>query len=209
MIKRRLIMAQREMEARMTRLEDIHEIMNLQGRYNHFTAIGNFDAVVDLFAKKDLKVRAEIADSGVYEGIEGVKRLFLKGVESKHGGRGGLGLLMIMTPVIEISREGKTAKGMWHTLGCHTLRHETGPYAVWSQGKYDNEFVKEDGKWKIRSLHWYVNFATPFEEGWVKKPFVGSATQAGFNPDRPSTYHMPYNPDAFNPYLPAPPEPEE
>ena len=168
--------------------------------------MSNFDAVVDLFAKKDPKVKAEIADSGVYEGIEGMKKLFLKGVKSKHRAKGGLELQMLLTPIIETSHDGKTSKGMWHTLGCHTLRNETGPYAVWSQGKYDNEFVKENGRWKFRSLHWYVNFATPFDKGWVKQPYVGSATREA-NPDKPSTYHMPYNVDAFNPYLPPPPEP--
>ncbi len=200
-------MTQKELERMFSRLNDIHEITNLQGRYNHLIVTSNFEAVVDLFATKDPNVKAEIADSGVYEGAAGIKRLFLRGVELKHRGRGGLGLQMLLTPVVEISRDGKTAKGMWHTFGCHTLRNETGPYAVWSQGKYDNEFVKEDGKWRIRSLHWYINFATPFDEGWVKKPFVGSATQAEVKPDKPSTYHMPYNPDAFNPFLPPPPEP--
>jgi len=202
-------MKPQEIEATITRLEDIHKITNLQGRYNHLLLMNQMDAIVDMFARKDPNVKVEVADSGVYEGIEGVKRLFLKGMKPKNGVPGGLELLMIMTPVIEVSRDGKTAKGMWHTLSCVSRRNETGLHALWATGKYDNEFVKEDGKWKFRSIRWYLNFRTPFEEGWVKRPVVGSGTQAEIEPDRPSTYYMPYNPDAFNPFLPPPPEPEE
>jgi hypothetical protein len=198
-----------ELEARIARLEAIHEIQNLQGRYNHFLLMSKNDGIVDLFAKKDADVKAEIADSGVYLGIEGVKRLFVKGMHAKHAIRGGLGLHMVSTPVIEVSRDGKTARGMWFTFGANTRRDETGLHALWMAGKYDNEFVKEDGKWRFRSIHWHVFFRSPFEEGWVRRPIVGSGTQAEGEPDRPSSYYMPYHPDGFNTFLPPPPEPEK
>jgi hypothetical protein len=195
-----------EQEARLCRLEDIHEINNLQGRYNHYLSMSIFDKIIDQFAKRDPNVKVEIADSGVYEGFEGVKRLFLTMGSRLFGRKGASPLMMIMTPVIELSRDGKTAKGIWHSFGCITMREETGPYAAWVQGKYDNEFVKEDGQWKFRSLRWYVNFRTPFDQGWVKKPIVNSMTFADTKPDKPSTYYMPYNPDAFNVCLPEPVE---
>ncbi len=202
-------MTPKEMEARIRRLEDIHEIANVQGRYNHFLLMNKLNELVDLFAKKDPHVTVEVADSGVYQGIEGVKRLFLKGMHAKHAVRGGLGLHMVSTPVIEVRRDGKTAKGMWYTFGANARRDENGLHALWMSGKYDNEFVKEDGKWRFRSLHWHVFFRSPFEEGWVKRPIVGSGTQAEGQPDRPSSYYMPYHPDGFNTFLPPPPEPEE
>jgi hypothetical protein len=102
---------------------------------------------------------------------------------------GGLELLMIMTPVIEVSRDGKTAKGMWQTLSCVSRRNETGLHALWATGKYDNEFVKEDGKWKFRSIRWYLNFRTPFEEGWVKRPMgaVGHRLRSNLTGQVPTT----------------------
>jgi len=203
-------MSTEEMEARLRRLEDIHEINNLQGRYNHYLSMLMFDKIIDQFAKKDPNIKVEIADSGVYEGIEGVKRLFRTFGSRLFGRKGASALMMVMTPVIELSRDGNTAKGMWHSFGCYTtVPEETGIVAAWVQGKYDNEFVKEEGKWKFRSLRWYVNFRTPYDQGWVKKPIVSSMTFADAKPDKPSTYYMPYNPDAFNPFLPKPPEPVE
>jgi len=202
-------MTPEEMEARITRLEDIHEIQNVQSRYNHFLLMNKLEEIVGLFAQKDPSVTVEIADSGVYVGIEGVKRLFLKGMKAKHAVRGGLGLHMVSTPVIEVGGDGKTAKGMWYTFGANTRRDELGLHALWMAGKYDNVFVKEDGKWRFLSVHWHVFFRSPFEEGWVKRPIVGSGTQAEGEPDRPSSYYMPYHPDGFNTFLPPPPEPEE
>jgi len=70
-----------------------------------------FDKIVDQFAKKDPNVKVEIADSGVYEGFEGVKRLFLTMGARLFARKGASPLMMIMTPVIELSRDGKTARG--------------------------------------------------------------------------------------------------
>jgi hypothetical protein len=202
-------MTQQEIEARIARLEAVHEIQNLQSRYNHYLLMSRNEAIVELFAKEDPSVTVEIADSGVYEGIEGVKRLFLKGMHAKHAIRGGMGLHTNSTPVIEVSRDCGTASGMWFTFGPCTRRDENGLHALWMAGKYDNRFVNEDGRWRYKSIHWHVFFRSPFEEGWVKRPIVGSGTQADGQPDRPSSYYMPFHPDGFNTFLPPPPEPEE
>ena len=66
-----------ELERRISRLEDMHQINNVQSRYEHFLSMGNFFKIVDLFAQKDPNVSVEIADSGVYTGIEGIKRLYI------------------------------------------------------------------------------------------------------------------------------------
>ena len=75
-------------------------------------------------------------------------------------------------------------------------------------GKYDQTFIREDGKWKYLEFRWYVIFRTPYEDGWVKTPIVGGLHDEGF-PDVGSLY-TPYDPllDS-NSFFPAPPEPEE
>ena len=193
---------------RLSRLEAVHEIQNLQGRYNHYLSMGIFEGMLDMFSSQDPNIELEIADSGVYVGRESIGRWLSESIKPKHISRGGMGLMMLLTPVIEVSTDGKSAKGMWHSFGCTATRSEGGTRACWQQGKYESKFVKEDGKWRFRSIHWYINFRTPFEEGWGKKQLVGSATAPGIQPDRPSTYFMPYNPDACNTYWPPPPEPE-
>ena len=194
---------------RLSRLEAVHEIQNLQGRYNHYLSMGRFDGIMEMFSSKDPDIELEIADSGVYVGHDSIRKWLDESIKPKHISRGGMGLMMLLTPVIEVSRDGKSAKGMWHSFGCTASSMGSGIRASWQQGKYDNEFLKEDGEWKFRSIHWYINFRTPFDEGWVKKQMTGSATSPGVQPDKPSTYFMPYNPDACNAFWPPPPEPEK
>jgi hypothetical protein len=37
-------------------------------------------------------------------------------------------------------------------------------------GVYENEYVKESGKWKIKKLVFNSTFCTTLEDGWVRKP---------------------------------------
>jgi hypothetical protein len=42
----------------------------------------------------------------------------------------------------------------------------SGEFAHWGLGTHENEYVKQDGVWKIRSLHQYTTMYTPYEDGW-------------------------------------------
>jgi len=199
-------MTQQELEAKIRRLEDYQDICNLQGRYNHYMLSGRFDKILDMFAQKDQNLEIELADSGVFYGIEGVKKVFSI-LHEKYGFPGSLGLHMLMTPVIEVSKDGKTARGMWHSFGCNTIKEENRLSAMWQAGKYDITFVKEDGKWKYRVFKWYVIFRTPFDEGWVKRPIISGLHQE----EGPSVgaLYEPYDPTKSGGFLPLPPEPAE
>jgi hypothetical protein len=107
-------MATHELEAKIQRWEDYRDICNLQGRYNHYILSNRYDKNLDMFSKKDPGVKIELADSGEYKGFEGVMTLF-KILGEKYKFPGGLGLHMLMTPVVKVSKDGKTAKGMWHS----------------------------------------------------------------------------------------------
>jgi len=197
-------MAEQELESRIKRLEDYRDICNMQGRYNHYLLSGRFDKIIDMFAKKDQNLLIELADSGEHRGIEGVKKVFGT-VHEKYGFPGSLGLHMLMTPVVEVSEDGKTARGMWHSFGCNTYKGEFGLFAMWQAGKYDLEFVKEDGEWKYRVFKWYVIFRTPYEDGWVKRPLIGGLHKEDDPPL--GLLYEPYDPAKSGQFLPLPPEP--
>jgi hypothetical protein len=61
------------------------------------------------------------------------------------------------TPVIEVAGDGKTAKGLWYSIG-QSVRGRidaSGNSSVstgWMWEKYGVDFIKEDGKWKIWHL---------------------------------------------------------
>jgi len=199
-------MTQQAMEAELRRLADYRDICNLQGRYNHYMLSGRFDKVLDMFAQKDPNIVIELADSGEHRGIEGVKEVFSI-LGEKYGFPGSLGLHMLMTPIVEVSKDGKTARGMWHSLGCNTIKEGNRLSAMWQAGKYDIEFVKEDKKWKYRVFKWYVIFRTPFEDGWAKIPIISGLHQK--DGPKVGSLYAPYDPTKRGEFLPLPPEPAE
>jgi hypothetical protein len=128
---------------------------------------------------------------------------------------------MLTTPVIEVEDNCDRGWGMWHTLGCNTqpdfIAHDSGMsgepelLAMWQQGKYYMNFIREAGDWKIVDFRWYTNFRTPFDKGWVKQPITGnlSVVRKFFpgcpEPDGPS-YYDPFDPAGLTAYLPIPPD---
>lgn len=61
------------------------------------------------------------------------------------------------TPVIEVAGDGKTAKGIWYSIGLAVRGQvdEDGNTSVgtgWMWEKYAVDFIKEDGEWKIWHL---------------------------------------------------------
>ena len=205
-------MAKKSLEERIQRLEDIHEIHNLMGRYQYFISGGKGVETVDqLFAKKTPGVSVD-EGRGVYEGLESVRALVAEFDKMFHQ-PGHLSEHPITTPVIEVAGDGKTAKGIWISPG-----HETASMGGdkltghWVWLKYAMDFVKEDGEWKI--WHWkvYVTFFTPYDTSWVdfEVPILNELSGGSWpEPDRPSSYYKPYSRTDIAQYIPVPPEPYE
>ncbi|MBB6082999.1 nuclear transport factor 2 family protein [Castellaniella defragrans] len=194
-------------ERRIARLESFRDICNLQGRYNHYMQTGQLaEKIPELFALSRPDVKAEMCDSGLWEGAEGVMRLFGH-MGAKYSMRGALMVHMLLTPVVEISEDGQTARGMWNSLGTNTYVKDDGTLdAMWQLGKYDLTFCREEGMWKYLEFRWYVIFRSPYGAGWVERPLVEGLHQEGFPPVSP--LHAPYDPGkAVNRFLPFPPEP--
>ncbi|MFC1534700.1 hypothetical protein ACFL7M_15210, partial [Thermodesulfobacteriota bacterium] len=76
--------------------------------------------------------------------------------------------------------------------------------ALWGQGHYENEYIKEDGKWKFKKFVLWGNYRTPYEDGWVKTPTAGRTDPMELpedvRPDRPSTAPKPYPSTDFLPF---------
>lgn len=207
------------LEKKLAILNDAREIANLQGRYIYYLQAHQYDQIVELFAQRE-EVSVEMDNLGKFLGRDKVVGVFLKVLKPLYTMKGAMGLHMLTTPVVEVHPDGHRAWGMWHTLGCNTqpefVAKDTAPtadptlLAMWQQGKYFIDFVKEDGEWKWKDFRWYVNFRTPFDEGWVKRPITGNLSIVSKLlpgcpvPDGPSDYH-PFSADELTPYLPVPP----
>lgn len=200
---------------RLQRLLDVHEIANLQGRYLYYVQAHDYAKILDLFAQDDAEVSAEISESGVYVGVEKVRALFLGLIEPLFTAPGSLPIHMTTTPVIEVAPDGMTAAGMWQTLGCNSFPTQDGFVATWQQGKYDNRFVKERGRWKFKQFRWLCNFRTAYDQGWVKQPLLRvepldlSHFPAELHPTREGRPYPPFDPGRPMDFGPLPPEPAD
>jgi hypothetical protein len=186
-----------ELQARIQRLDDIKQVEQLQKIFGYYQDYGEWQKIVDLFADDDPSV--EEADRGVYRGKKGIKRYFidLLGDGLKPRRPGLLSIVFQLQGIVTVETGTKTAKGRWYGMGMEARPiaslHEGELRQTWLNGVYANEYVKEGGKWKIKKLHFYLTFRTPFEDGWMKVPVVGQhGPDSNVPPDAPPTVYAPY-----------------
>jgi hypothetical protein len=158
----------RELAERIARLDrdveraaSIRQVKRLQTAYAHFADYGMWDAMADLFAAAGV---LRIGDAEV----KGRKAIRAWLIREFGGGRLGLApgdvaTRLQLTPVINLSADGHTAKGRWHELA---MLGRLGGAARWSGGISENDYVLEGGRWKIARLHLYPMYAGSYDEGW-------------------------------------------
>ena len=97
-------MAEKSLEERIERLEAVHEIQNVMGRYSYLHTAGMQEETVELWAKKTHGVVANVPSFGLYEGFEGIKRLYVGAHNCFEGDRiGQMHMHTLTTPVIEVA----------------------------------------------------------------------------------------------------------
>jgi hypothetical protein len=164
------------LEKRAQAAEDYRELVNLQGAYGYYVDKGLWDDAAALFAEGGT---LEIAGRGVYVGRERVRE-YLHHLPPY--GHGTVYNHMQLQPVLHIDSEAGTAKGRWRTL---MMVGFLGKEGRWGEATYENSYVRENGKWRIASLHGIVNFYTEYDEGWHRGGVPLLRSVEGLAPDRP------------------------
>ena len=76
-----------------------------------------------------------------------------------YGGVGQLLLHVTTTSIIEVAKDGKTAKAFWYSPGMIAESGSSGN-TIWEA--YGADFVKENGVWKLWHLHMFTDFMGSF-----------------------------------------------
>jgi hypothetical protein len=147
--------AELEVEARAA--ADYIAICNLQRAYGYYVDKTLYDEAADLFARDG---RLEIAGRGLFVGQERVRAYLHRLPRLTHG---TLFNHMQLQPVITLAPDGRSARGRWRAfIQIGWLGRE----ARWGEGTYENEYVRDDGVWKIASLHFYTTYYVEYDRGW-------------------------------------------
>ena len=176
-----------EVRARAQQAEDYQAICNLQSAYGYYVDKGKWDEAAALFAEDGT---LELAGRGVYVGRERV-RAYLHHLPPY--GRGVLYNHMQLQPVIHIDSAAGTAKGRWRSF---MMVGALGAEARWGEATYENSYKREADKWRIASLHGYMNIYTEYGEGWHKGGVRLLRSIEGLQPDQPPTMEYEAYPEA-------------
>jgi hypothetical protein len=187
------------LQAQAVSLRDIEDIKRLQRAYGYYLDVGQWDQVAKLFSHD---ATLEIGLDGVYRGQKRVLQYFLA-VGGGHMGLapGQVNQYLQLMPVVNLAPDGLHALGTWRSV---ILAGQSGKGAWWGEGPYENEYVKEDGVWKISALHWYQTLMTPYADGgWARNPDVngGHYAPASLPPDSPPTEQYKVWPGAHVPHF--------
>ncbi|KNG51157.1 SnoaL-like domain-like protein [Stemphylium lycopersici] len=165
------------LQSQVTRLSDQEDIRKLQYTYGYYLDKCLYKEVANLYA--DHPDTCVEFLGGRYNGKEGVKRLYIgRFAESFVAGRNGPvhGFLLDhpqMQGIIDVNDEGTRAKGRFRSMmsaGTHDSIKDTHPRGLvqwWEGGLYENEYIKEDGVWKIFRLKYFPFWHATFEKGWA------------------------------------------
>jgi hypothetical protein len=170
--------------------QDYIAIANLQRAYGYYVDKCMWDETADLFSKNGT---LEIGLRGVWVGQDRVRQYLHTLPDLKYG---TLFNHMQLQPVIDIAPDGQSAKGRWRAFEQFGLLHKS---AQWAEGTYENEYVKENGVWKISKLHYYMTYYVDYYKGWDQGGNPPPGPIAGMPPDQPTTVPYKLYPDVFVP----------
>jgi SnoaL-like protein len=168
-----------DLSARARRLNDEIEVTNLQHQYGYFLDRRMWDDVAKLFAAEGTM---EIGQQGVYVGQRSIRR-GLSAFDPPVRDAGQVNDHVHLQTIVTVSPDSRTARARGTELGMTTAAGR----ALWSQSIYENEFVRQNGVWKFKTMHVYPRFIVDAEQGWAKDAQPAPGPSRTFPPDKPPT----------------------
>lgn len=159
-------------------LEDERDIEILQRTYGYYVDKNLWVEIGELFAEEGT---LEIGGRGIFVGKERAVE-YLQWLGEPVQGR--LYDHTQMQGIVHVSPDGKTAKGRWRAL---VFGGDVDRSSVFGDCIYENEYIKEDGVWKIAKLHAYFIMYTMLDEGWETRAWPNTRPEEVLPPDLPPT----------------------
>jgi hypothetical protein len=129
------------LDARISRLEGMNDIERLQNSYGYFVDKAQWTQLSELFAED---ATLEIGGKGIFTGKDRVLAYMQLSFREDGIVPGVLINHMQFQPIPDISEDGTRG---WLRSRAYVMANES-----WGLPLYEDEFVKEDGVWKIKRL---------------------------------------------------------
>jgi ketosteroid isomerase-like protein len=124
---------------------DVREIQEVQYRYLDALMLTEWDKCADCFSENAL---VDVYLHDPVTGRETIRKWFKEELAITHAGMEGD---VCVCPIITVN--GDTAKGDFMLFMMYFYKR-TGQSLFWVQGQYDNDYVRENGQWKISAMRW-------------------------------------------------------
>lgn len=141
---------------RLTHLRDVSDIEKLQRSYGYYVDKQQWYDVADLFIDDGT---LEIGGRGRFLGRDRVFEYLQTGLGPIGPTKGVMHDHQQFQGIVTISEDGQTAEGRWTAFVMGG--------AVWGDVTYENDYVKQNGRWMIKSLHAPFNMYASVTTGWI------------------------------------------
>jgi len=182
-----------DLEKRLAHLIDVQEIEQLFNRYVYMLVTMDFDNIYDeCFSQTRPDVSIQASDSGVYIGGAHIKeRFFGKFMNFIKTVPGAFTMHLASNLTIEVSEDGTKARSVALSPGCATDPQNR--EALWIWGTFRDDYIKENGEWRILHHAFVPLFRSPYDKGWTNLAVGTQLSKVSGNmADGPSQYWNPY-----------------
>lgn len=143
-------------EERIKALEDVEAIKKMKAAYAYAIDERRWDDVLDCFTENAL---VDFGSFGIYRSKGDLAKFFNDWLAKERQ----MTRHLFHNPIIEV--QGNTARGQWYF---NIPAVERG-VAMWTGGKYDDEYVREAGQWKHSKCLCTFAYNVTYQAGWTGK----------------------------------------
>ena len=145
-----------EQQKQIRKFQDIQDLQELHTNYAYLLLVRDWEKIVDLFADDAVAI---LHRRGRFKGKAAIIDIFKKVVQNNSKGKGRDGHVAVQ-PVIHVDGDKATAQWLMFVISADP---ETGYENIIQHGRHEMEYVRIDGKWKIK----YMLFTSPWpREAW-------------------------------------------
>jgi hypothetical protein len=179
---------------------DIHAVRTLQFKYGYYMDKCLFDEIIDLYTEDATLYFL----NGIFRGKAGARRLYGGATGMRGPSPGMLFEHIIAQDIVDVAPDRRSARGRFRCFmqgGVHESRRDAPPRIppqFWEAGIYENEYLRQDGVWKISVFNYRIVYQAGYEQGWAHAPRAPLMVA-----DYDSTF--PANPRGPDELRPAPP----